>query len=177
MHYPFRLRIVADVQPEGIHVSRDLPDLFAEMAPVLGLSRPAAQCLGAIWRAAQAPSADDLVARLGLSRSNISVALKELRGLGLVQTARSPGSRKDYFVSESDPWAMLRQILAERQRREIAPLVDRLRALGGEPHIMELAAAAETLSDWLARLARLEPTQLMHLMTDDSPKKKKKKKV
>jgi DNA-binding transcriptional regulator GbsR (MarR family) len=53
-----------------------LPLVLADMAPLLGLSRPAAQCLGAIWRAAQAPSAEDLVAQLGLSRSNVSVSVK-----------------------------------------------------------------------------------------------------
>lgn len=155
---------------------QDLPDLFAEMAPLLGLGRPAAQCLGAIWRAAQAPSADDLVARLGLSRSNVSVALKELRGLGLVQTARSPGSRKDFFVTDPDPWALLRQILAERQRRVLAPLADRLHAQADDPHAAALASVVAETSGWLHRLTHLEPQQLAQLMSGDVPKKKKKKK-
>ncbi|MFT3690197.1 GbsR/MarR family transcriptional regulator [Paenirhodobacter sp.] len=157
-------------------MSRDLPALFAQMAPVLGLSRPAAQCLGAIWRAAQAPSADDLVARLGLSRSNISVALKELRALGLVQTARSPGSRKDYFTTDPDPWALLRQILAARQRRDLAPLADRLRAEATDPHVAALAAVATSASEGLARLAQLEPRQLAQILSSEPPRKKKKKK-
>lgn len=158
-------------------MSRTLPPVLADMAPLLGLSRPAAQCLGTIWRAAQAPSADDLVAGLGLSRSNVSVALKELRGLGLIQSARSPGSRRDYFVAEADPWMILRQIIAERQRRELAALVNRLAPQAGDdPRIAPLAEVAAAVSGWMHRLAHMDPAQLARDMVGEPPRKKKKKK-
>lgn len=154
-----------------------LPLVLADMAPLLGLSRPAAQCLGAIWRAAQAPSAEDLVAQLGLSRSNVSVSVKELRALGLVRTARTPGSRKDFFTADPDPWALLRQVIAERQRREFAPLSERLaQQSGADPRIADLIPVAQAVSDWMAQIARLEPDQLQQLLTAEQPKKKKKKK-
>ncbi len=158
----------------------DLARLFAEIAPRFGLSRAAGQCLAMIWHAAQAPSADDLVAGLGLSRSNVSVALKELRLAGLVQVARSPGSRRDFFVADSDPWALLRALLADRYRREIAPLIDRISAMNADaddPRLAGLAEVVEAAGDWADRLTRMDPAALAQLMAPEiSPKKKKKKK-
>ena len=117
----------------------DLARLFAEAAPRFGLSRPAGACFAAIWRAAQAPSAEDLVTILGLSRSNVSVALKELRERGLIQAARSFGSRKDYFVADPDPWALLRALLT--------------------PH--EAAVEAERTGDFTARLVSQEEAKTL----------------
>ena len=169
-------------------MSSDLPRLFAEIAPRFGLSRPAGLCLGAIWRAAEAPSADDLVASLGISRSNVSTALKELRAWGLIEVTRAFGARRDLFLAPADPWALLRQILAERQRREVAPVIDRLAALeatGEDPRAADLLAAFAAGSDWMAALARQDPQDLAQMMGGgggeigfvgtESGKKKKKK--
>ncbi|MFC5738599.1 GbsR/MarR family transcriptional regulator [Sinirhodobacter huangdaonensis] len=157
----------------------DLARLFAEAAPRFGLSRPAGACFAAIWRAAQAPSAEDLVTILGLSRSNVSVALKELRERGLIQAARSFGSRKDYFVADPDPWALLRALLIERQRRDLAPLAERLAALAegsDDPRLAPLAQMVQSADDWFARLARHDAAELAQLMqAGELPKKKKKK--
>ena len=153
--------------------------LFAELAPAFGLSRAAGACLGAIWRSAQPPAAEDLVARLGLSRSNVSVALKELRQAGLVQVARSPGTRRDFFVADANPWALLRAALADRHRREIAPLTARLATLASpdhaDQHLKDLAEMAQVAEDWFARQMRREPAELATQMGADKAEKKKKK--
>ena len=123
--------------------SQTLAEVFADVAVENGLSRPAGQCFSAIWRAAQAPCADDLVTGLGLSRSNISTALKDLRAWGLISIARTPGDRKEYFTAPTDPWEVMRLILAARQRQVIGPLLDRLlmaeaRVERSEEHTSEL---------------------------------------
>lgn len=158
----------------------ELARLFSEIAPRFGLSRAAGACLAAIWRAAQAPSADELCATLGLSRSNVSVALKELRQAGLVQVARSPGARRDFFVADPDPWALLRGLIAERHRREIAPLLDQLSAFDrpdADPRLAALAEMATQANDWAESFARQDTATLARAMSaaPDSGKKKKKK--
>jgi DNA-binding transcriptional regulator GbsR (MarR family) len=161
----------------------ELAAIFADMAPRLGLSRPAGQCFAIIWRAAQAPSADDLMAGLGLSRSNISNALKELREWGLVQVLRSPGNRREFFSAPADPWALARLIIAERQRRDIAPALDRLyqiEATAPDARVAALCEMLEAVSTWTNALARREPRDLAaHISAAEhpaDPKKKKKKK-
>jgi DNA-binding transcriptional regulator GbsR (MarR family) len=162
----------------------ELSALFADMAQRLGMSRPAGQCFAAIWRAAQAPCADELVSDLGISRSNVSTALKELRQWGLVQIARTPGDRREYFVAPADPWALVRQIIAERHRRDLAAALDRLyviEAQSQDPRITGLCDTMETVSGWMAALTRLDAAELAQRLTEDAPegddpKKKKKKK-
>ncbi|KFE36938.1 GbsR/MarR family transcriptional regulator [Thioclava atlantica] len=144
-------------------IDTDLPEAFAELAPRFGFSRPAGRCLGAIWRAAQAPSADDLVEQLSLSRSNVSTALKELREAGLVQAARSPGSRKDFFVAPTDAWELARLMIAERERRVIGPARDQLSALearSADPRAAALCEVLDAVSGFLQTLTRLDPTEL-----------------
>lgn len=164
-----------------------LPGLFADAGEHFGLSRPAGHCLGMIWRAAQAPCADDLTRTLGLSRSNVSTALKELRGWGLVSVARAPGDRKEYFTAPSDPWELIRAVMAARQRRAIAPILDRLLAAEAESpdaRIAALHAALETVSDWTTRLGSATPAEIARhfaqgedaMPTVELAKKKKTKK-
>ena len=90
---------------------RALALLFADLAQKFGLSRPAGQCFAAIWRAAMTPSADDLTQICGLSRSGVSVALKELRAWGMIEVARSPGNRREFFTAPFDPWELARRII------------------------------------------------------------------
>jgi len=160
-----------------------LADILGEVATRIGLSRVAGQCFACVWRAAQAPCADDIVASLGLSRSNVSTALKELRAWHLIAVARTPGDRKEYFTAPADPWDVLRLVIAGRQRQVLAPMIDRLLELeadGGGARAAALHDAASALAEWLAALAALSPGDLAATVAgrrgDAGGKKKKKKK-
>lgn len=163
--------------------SVDFPAAFSELGQLLGLSRPAGLCFAAIWRAAQAPCADDLTAALGLSRSNVSTALKELRDWGLVSRVRAPGDRKEYFAADPDPWQVLAAMLGAFQRRALSPAIDRLLAAeeGGDARAAALHAALSPLSDRLAALAALPAREFADVAEGNGGKaeaggKKKKKK-
>jgi DNA-binding transcriptional regulator GbsR (MarR family) len=157
-------------------------NLFADLAQHFGLSRPAGQCFAGIWRAARPPCADDLVAGLGLSRSNVSTALKELRGWGLIGIARSPGDRKEYFTAPADPWELARLILAARQRQLVAPLLDRLLAAEESSGDVRLAVLHEALAlvsgvtEALIALAPADLAQRLSGLGETAGKGKKKKK-
>ncbi len=161
-----------------------LPDLFADVAQFFGLSRPAGQCFATIWRAASPPCADDLVNALGLSRSGISTALKELRGWNMIGIARAPGDRKEYFTAPSDPWDLVGRLIAARHRQMLAPILDRLVAAEAESPDIRLAALHDVLrsvggaftalaasdgGDLAARFAQMGAAE-------EKPRKKKKKK-
>ncbi|WP_347311190.1 GbsR/MarR family transcriptional regulator [Defluviimonas sp. SAOS-178_SWC] len=158
------------------------PDIVAEIGSLFGLSRPAGQCFAAIWRAAQPPCADDLTGLLGLSRSNVSTALKELRDWGLITRARAPGDRKDYFTAPPDPWDAVRAVLSARQRRSVAPILDRLIAAEAETGDVRTAALHAVLSTISARmdaLAVLDADALARAFapgSEEKPETAKKKK-
>lgn len=157
-------------------------DIIADIAVSLGISRPAGRCFAGIWRSAQALSADDLVAVLGLSRSNVSTALKELRGWGLISVRRAPGDRRDYFAAPHDPWDLCRIVMAERSRRVLAPAADRLRQIAPpDTRADALAEMFQALMLRLGELSRLDAEGLAQQITaptafEDGKKKKKKKK-
>lgn len=159
-------------------VDHALATIFGDLAQKFGLSKPAGHCFAAIWRAAMAPTADDLTEICGLSRSGVSVALKELRAWGLIDAARSPGNRRDFFVAPADPWELARRIIAERQRRDLAPALDRLQDIAADARAADLIALLEATSAFTSTLAQQDACDLKSLMTsdDDTPKKKKKKK-
>lgn len=167
-------------QPTPPHA---LTEIFADLAQVFGLSRPAGQCFAAIWRAASPPCADDLVAELGLARSNVSTALKELRSWNLIGAARAPGDRKDYFTAPTDAWDLLRLLVLARQRHLITPLLDRLitaEAQGADSRLAALHEALERANAAIAVLASVNEaafTRRLGATADDDarPKKKKKK--
>lgn len=161
-----------------------LADILAEIGGLFGLSRPAGQCFAAIWRAAQPPCADDLTRALGLSRSNVSTALKELRDWGLISRVRAPGDRKDYFTAPPDPWDAGRAVVSAWQRRRIAPILDRLAAAEAEAGDVRAAALHAALSAVSARMEALAALDAAALAREFAPvaaekptagKKKKKK--
>ncbi|MDP2061928.1 MAG: ArsR family transcriptional regulator [Phaeovulum sp.] len=160
----------------------DLAAFFVDAAPRLGLSRPAGQCFGVIWRAEMAPDADALVAITGLSRSAVSTALKELREAGLVLAMRILGTRREGFTAPTDPWALLRLSFARQLHRDIAPMRDRLRqklANGGDTGAADLAKMLEAVAAWLSKLADAPPEVLAAQIGTDKAEshiKKKKKK-
>ncbi|MEZ5868684.1 MAG: MarR family transcriptional regulator [Defluviimonas denitrificans] len=124
------------------------------------MSRPAGLCFAAIWRAAQAPCADDLTGALGLSRSNVSTALKELRDWGLIARVRAPGDRKEYYTADPDAHAVLLAMLAAFQRRSLTPAVERLLAaesVANDARAAAMHSVLGALSDGLAEFAAQPP--------------------
>lgn len=163
----------------------EFAEAFTELAHLLGLSRPAGLCFAGIWRAAQAPCADDLTESLGLSRSNVSTALKELRDWGLISRVRAPGDRKEYFAADPDPWVIVATMLSAFQRRSLSPAADRLFAAeaesGGDARAAALVSALGPLSARLAAIVALPPGELAALAagsgkSDAGGGKKKRKK-
>ena len=69
-------------------------------------------------------SLDDIAKRLGISRGNASMCLKELRSWRVIRLIKEPGDRRDYYVSESDVRKMFFAIARERKRREFDPLLE-----------------------------------------------------
>jgi DNA-binding transcriptional regulator GbsR (MarR family) len=52
--------------------------------------------------------------------------LRALIDWGLVYRDLVPGERKEFFVAEKDIWKVARQVMKERRKREIEPLMNAL---------------------------------------------------
>lgn len=100
---------------------------WGEMGSRWGINRSVAQVQALLYVSERPLHADEIVATLGLARSNVSSAVRELQSWGLVRIVHLPGDRRDHFATLCDVWEMFQAIVAERKRRELDPAVALLR--------------------------------------------------
>jgi DNA-binding transcriptional regulator GbsR (MarR family) len=120
-------------------------------------------------------NADELCERLGMSRSNVSMGLKELESWRLVRLSHLPGDRREYFSAPEDVWQIFMTLADERLRREVEPTLTTLRdAILAQPASLEEQYAQrrmrqmhdliDLLTTWFADVRKLSPGTLQQLL-------------
>ncbi|MEM9678042.1 MAG: MarR family transcriptional regulator, partial [Pseudomonadota bacterium] len=100
---------------------------FGEMGSKWGINRTVGQ-ISALLFLSEAPlNAEQIVERLSISRSNVSMSLKELQAWELVRLKHVQGDRRDYFTTPEDLWTIVRTLVEQRKKREIDPTLTKLR--------------------------------------------------
>ncbi len=102
-------------------------DLWDAMSGLWGISPTMARIHGQLFITGEALSMDDIMARLGISRGNVSMNLSKLVEWGLVRRVHKRGDRRDYYESLSDVWEMFTLVASRRKRREVDPVINTLR--------------------------------------------------
>ncbi len=135
---------------------------WGEMASNWGINRTMAQIHAYLYAREEAADTDHLMDRLQISRGNANMNLRSLVNWNLVRKVHIPGSRKDYFLAEKDVWEITLQIIRERERREIQPVMQQLQEcrelLVGQPSgpcPAELSNAERHFSERLDNLMKL----------------------
>ena len=93
---------------------------WGEMGTQWGVNRTVAQIHALLYIIGRPMNAEEIAETLSVARSNVSNSVKELQSLKLVQVTHQLGDRRDYFTTSDDVWVLVRTIIEERQRREIA---------------------------------------------------------
>ncbi len=148
---------------------------FGEMGSRWGINRTVGQIYALLYISEAPQNADEIVHALGLSRSNVSMGLKELNAWNLVRSQHLPDDRREYFSTPDDVWEIFRVLVEERRKREIDPTLSMLRsALMQDKSGTEDAYAAERMADmhklielvthWLDDVRDLSPRTLVQLM-------------
>jgi DNA-binding transcriptional regulator GbsR (MarR family) len=149
---------------------------WGEMGTQWGVNRSVAQIHALLYLSDRPLPADEIVELLTLARSNVSTALKELQGYGIVRRVHVEGDRRDHFTAETDLWDMLMRIVAERKRREIDPTVALLGDLAARlaadksapPHVrdrvLRMHEFISTLGGWYEQVRTLPKPTLVTLM-------------
>src|SRR5262249_15966492 len=118
-------------------------DLWDTMSSLWGISPTMARIHGLLYITGAALSMDDIMARLAISRGNVSMNLTKLVEWSLVRRVHRRGDRRDYYESLSDVWEMFTLVAAQRKRREIDPILTTLRRCREELSAEALGAHAE----------------------------------
>lgn len=148
---------------------------FGEMGSRWGINRTVGQIYALLFLSEEPLNADQIVERLGFSRSNVSMGLKELQAWNLVRLKHLPDDRRDYFTTPDDLWAIVRTLVEERKKREIDPTLTKLRELEMQPpgndadaharaRIGELRELIELITGWYDDMNRLETERLIQLL-------------
>jgi DNA-binding transcriptional regulator GbsR (MarR family) len=148
---------------------------FGEMGSRWGINRTVGQIYALLFVSDRALNADEIVEKLGVSRSNVSMGLKELQAWRLVRLTHLPGDRRDYFSAPDDVWTIFRTLAEERQRREVEPTLSLLRGVllespdsaeerHAQTRMREMYEVMDTMTEWFAEVRKLSPQTLMGLM-------------
>jgi len=123
---------------------------FGEMGSRWGINRTVGQIYALLFVSDRPLNADDIVAALGLSRSNVSMSLKELLSWRLVHAQHLPDDRREYYTAPDDVWEIFHVLVEERRKREIDPTLTMLRdALLEKPAATEDQHAAKRMREML----------------------------
>ncbi len=102
---------------------------FGEMGGSWGVNRTVGQIYALLFLSDRPLNAEDITERLGMSRSNVSMGMKELESWRLVRKRHLASDRRDYFEAPDDVWQIIRTLAEERRRREIDPTLSMLRTI------------------------------------------------
>lgn len=102
---------------------------WGSLATSWGINRTMAM-VHALLLVSEAPlSTDEIMEALLISRGNANMNVRELMDWGIVKKELKMGERKEYFVADKDIWNVFKQIVKERRKRELEPLVSSLEEL------------------------------------------------
>lgn len=100
-----------------------------------GINRTMAQIHALLLISPDPITQDDIMEQLSISRGNVNMNTRDLVDWGLVERVLIPGERKEFFVAEKDIWKVATQIIKERKKRELDPmlkLLGQLEAIEGD---------------------------------------------
>jgi DNA-binding transcriptional regulator GbsR (MarR family) len=94
--------------------------------------------------------------RLNISRGNANMNLRALIDWNLVRRVSMQGERREFFEAEKDVWKIATQIIRERKKRELEPMVQLLdelkRTAGSNRETREFRELAAGLHDLTSRM-------------------------
>ncbi|HUS17925.1 MAG TPA: MarR family transcriptional regulator [Chloroflexia bacterium] len=97
---------------------------WGDLVTVWGLNKTMGQIHALLYITGEPMTADVIMERLNISRGNVSMNLRALMGWGVVHRQHRKGDRKQYFVAEEDPWRWFKNVVRERRKREVEPIIE-----------------------------------------------------
>ncbi len=148
---------------------------FGEMGSRWGVNRTVGQIYALLFLSDRPLNAEEIVEALGVSRSNVSMGLKELEAWRLTRKRHLPGDRRDYFKTPDDVWEILRILAEERRKREVDPTLSMLRDVlmetpsspeerHAQAKMRDMHDLIELLTGWADDVQRLPNQELMQLL-------------
>lgn len=92
-----------------------------------GLNKTMAQIHALLMISPKSLTTEEVMQELSISRGNANMNLRALLDWHIIYRVLVPGERKEYFRAEKDIWVLARQVVKERRKRELEPILKVLR--------------------------------------------------
>ncbi|MBE7174768.1 MAG: transcriptional regulator [Mucilaginibacter polytrichastri] len=94
-----------------------------------GINRTMAQVHALLLVSPEAMTTEEIMESLSISRGNANMNIRDLIGWGLIEKQLRPRERKEYFYADKNTWNIARQVVKERRKRELDPVLKALAEL------------------------------------------------
>ena len=117
-----------------------------------GINRTMAQVHALLLVSAESLSAKEIMDALQISMGNANMNLRALIDWGLVKKEHKSGERKEFFYAEKDIWHVAQQVIIERRKRELKPVLKALEEVKqvegdrSDPEVKAFIESVESLS-------------------------------
>ena len=148
---------------------------FGEMGSRWGFNRTVGQIYAVLVINEKPINADQIAELLSISRSNVSMGIKELLSWRLITLQHKQGDRKEYFSVSGSMWEMASTVFEERRKRELDPTLSLLRSSlleeaktdsdrFAQERMQEIHDLLSLINQWANGLNTLNPDTLQSLM-------------
>ncbi|MEO9532231.1 MAG: transcriptional regulator [Crocinitomicaceae bacterium] len=126
-----------------------------------GIPRSMAQIHALLLSSKEAMSTEEVMEMIKISRGNVNINMRELINWNLVAKQNKLGERKEFFTANHDIMTMAQNIVQERKKRELQPvleLLDRLKSdkiEGSEAEVEHFQKLMTELEDFIKQLDQL----------------------
>jgi DNA-binding transcriptional regulator GbsR (MarR family) len=134
-----------------------------------GINRTMAQVQALLLIAPEPLCAEDIMSKLNISRGNANMNVRALIDWGVVFKEHKPGERKEFFRAEKDIWEVAKQVMLQRRKRELAPvikLISDVKQVDGDKNDGELKEF-ELMMDRLDKFSEKADKSLSFMMRAD----------
>lgn len=126
-----------------------------------GIPRSMAQIHALLLASNEPLSTEEVMDTIKLSRGNVNINMRELINWRLVNKQSKLGERREFFTAQHDIMSMAQNIVEERKRRELEPVLDLLGRLknekfeGDKAEVEHFKKLMEELDEFIKQLDQL----------------------
>jgi len=125
---------------------------WGTLASEWGIKPTVAQIHALLLVAHEPMDSDTIMRELKFSRGGVNMGIHTLIDWGLVYKRRISGERKDFFEAEKDIWTVFKQILVNRKKKELDPMI---KMLGEISQVQPVCPASESFHKTVSEIHKV----------------------
>ncbi|MBN1188548.1 MAG: hypothetical protein JXA46_02235 [Dehalococcoidales bacterium] len=107
----------------------DLVQEIGRLSSFAGFNKAMGQIYALLYLSSEPVSLTGIAQQLGISKGNASLNIQIMERWGLLHPVSKKGDRRDYYQAETDFWKIVRDIINERDRKEIGRTIDAIEGI------------------------------------------------